>query len=209
MSIIGPLQWRYATKAFDTSKKVSAEKLDIIKQAFNLTATSYGLQPIKLVIVSSKALKQQLVPIGMNQKQIGQASHILVLCIQTNIDKAFVANYFQRVHHIRQTPKTILQPFQDFLIADFESKNQEAVEAWAVKQAYLAMGNLLTVCAVEGIDACPMEGFKPEEADALLDLQSQGLKSVLLLPIGYRADNDMFADFKKVRKPIAESIIEL
>ncbi len=209
MSIIEHLQWRYAAKSFDSNKCVPSEKLDVIKQAFNLTATSYGLQPIKLVIIKNDHLQQSLVPIAMNQKQIAQASHVLVLCIQTNIDEDFVLEYFQRVHHTRKTPETILKPFQDFLIADFEQKPQEMIEAWAVKQAYLAMGNLLTVCAVEGIDSCPMEGFDPKACDKLLDLDSQGLKSVLLLPIGYRADDDMFADFKKVRKSIEDSIIEL
>lgn len=209
MSIIEHLQWRYATKAFDTTKKVASEKLDVIKQAFNLTATSYGLQPIKMVIVKNESLQKNLVPLAMNQPQLEQASHVLVLCIQTNIDEDFVTEYFSRVHNIRETPKNILQPFKDFLIADFEQKPQEMIEAWAVKQAYLAMGNLLTVCALEGIDACPMEGFNPNACDDLLDLKNKGLKSVLLLPIGYRAEDDMFADFKKIRKPIAESIIEL
>ncbi|TYB76457.1 NAD(P)H-dependent oxidoreductase [Bizionia myxarmorum] len=209
MRIIEHLQWRYATKTFDTTKKVSPEKLDIVKHAFNLTATSYGLQPIKLVIVANQELKEQLVSVAFNQKQLEQASHVLVLCIQTGIDKAFVSEYFHRVHSIRETPKDILQPFQDFLISDFEKKPQEGREAWAINQAYLALGNLLTVCALEGIDSCPMEGFKPAACDDLLNLEEQGLKSVLLLPIGYRAEDDMFSEFKKVRKPIAESIIEL
>ncbi|EGV45007.1 NAD(P)H-dependent oxidoreductase [Bizionia argentinensis JUB59] len=209
MEIIEKLNWRYATKAFDLSKKVSSEKLEIIKQAFNLTATSYGLQPIKLVIVSNPLLKKELVSVAFNQKQLEQASHVLVLCIQTSIDEEFVLEYFNRVHNIRETPKTILKPFQDFLISDFENKLQEGREAWATNQAYLALGNLLTVCALEGIDSCPMEGFKPEVCDDLLDLREKNLKSVLLLPIGYRAEDDMFSDFKKVRKSITDSIIEM
>jgi len=209
MSIIEHLHWRYATKAFDINKKVTSEKLEVIKQAFNLTATSYGLQPIKLVIVNNNQLQKDLVSVGMNQKNLEQASHVLILCIQTEIDEDFVTEYFNRVHNIRETPKAILQPFQDFLISDFEKKPQEQIEAWATNQTYLAMGNLLTVCAMEGIDACPMEGFDPKACDDLLGLGKIGLKSVLLLPIGYRAENDMFADFKKVRKPIADSIIEL
>lgn len=209
MSVIDHLNWRYATKAFDINKKVAPEKLDVIKQAFNLTATSYGLQPIKLVIVSNKELQNQMVSAAMNQKQIEQASHVLVFCIQTHVDENFVTEYFNRVSLIRKTPKEVLKPFQDFLIDDFEKKSQEMIESWAVKQAYLAMGNLLTVCAIEGIDACPMEGFIPETCDNLLGLRDKGLKSVLLLPIGYRAEDDMFADFKKVRRHIADSIIEL
>jgi len=209
MNIIEHLQWRYATKAFDINKKVTPEKLGVIKDAFNLTATSYGLQPIKLIIVNNIELQKSMVPIAMNQQQIAEASHVLVFCIQTEIDQEFILEYFNRVHNIRETPKSILQPFQDFLIDDFEKKPQEQIEIWATKQAYLALGNLLTVCALEGIDACPMEGFLPNACDDLLGLHEKGLKSVLLLPIGYRSNDDVFADFKKVRKPIADSIIEL
>lgn len=209
MGIINKLQWRYATKAFETNKIVPIEKLEIIKHAFNLTATSYGLQPIKLIVLRDKEIQEQLLPYTMNQQQIVQASHVLIFCIQTNIDKEFVSNYFDRVHKIRNTSKDILKPFEAFLIDDFESKSQQDIENWAINQAYLALGNLMTVCAMEDIDSCPMEGFMPEKYDELLSLKKEGLKSVLLLPIGYRAENDMFSDFKKVRKHISDSIIEL
>lgn len=209
MNVIEQLQWRYATKAFNPNKLVSDKKLQTLKEAFNLTATSYGLQPIKLVVFSDKALQTQLIPDTMNQKQIAEASHVLVFCIETLIDKDYVVEYFERVHRIRNTPMSILQPFQDFLISDFKQKPQEIIEEWATNQAYLAMGNILTICAIEGIDACPMEGFNPEKYDAILGLKERNLKSILLLPIGYRADDDMFADFKKVRKQLKDSIISL
>jgi len=209
MEIINKLQWRYATKAFEPNKIVPTKKMDIIKQAFNLTATSFGLQPIKLIVIKDKELQEQLLPYSFNQKQIVQASHVLILCIQTNIDKEFVTNYFDRVHKIRNTPKDILKPFEEFLINDFENKSQQDIENWAINQAYLALGNLMTVCALEDIDSCPMEGFMPEKYDEFLGLKKQGLKSVLLLPIGYRDEKDMFSDFKKVRKHISDSIIEL
>jgi hypothetical protein len=209
MDIIHQLHWRYATKSFNPNIKVSKEKLKVLYQAFNLTATSYGLQPIKLVVLQNKEIQSDLVKHSMNQVQIAQASHILVFCIETNIDEEFVKEYFNRVHTIRNTSKSILKPFQDFLISNFESKPLKEIQEWATKQAYLAMGNILTVCALEGIDSCPMEGFNPEAYDEILNLKKQGLKSVLLLPIGYRAEDDMFADFKKVRKTITESVVEL
>ncbi len=209
MNVIKHLNWRYATKAFNPTKIVSDEKLTVLKEAFNLTATSYGLQPIKLVVFSDKKLQTELISATMNQKQIAEASHVLVFCIETTIDEEFVLEYFNRVHTIRDTPKSILKPFQDFLISDFEKKPQDYIEDWATNQAYLAMGNILTVCALEGIDSCPMEGFDPEKYDEVLGLKKRGLKSVLLLPIGYRADDDMFADFKKVRRSIKDSIITL
>ncbi|PWK19670.1 NAD(P)H-dependent oxidoreductase [Xanthomarina spongicola] len=209
MDIIHHLQWRYATKSFDSSKYIAEEKLNVLYQAFNLTATSYGLQPIKLVVIKNKELQSDLVKHSMNQVQIAQASHLLIFCIESNIDEEFVLEYFNRVHTIRNTSKTILKPFQDFLISDFESKPLKEIEDWATKQAYLAMGNILTVCALEGIDSCPMEGFDPEAYNEILNLNKLGLKSVLLLPIGYRATDDIFADFKKVRKTVTESVIEL
>ncbi|TYA55689.1 NAD(P)H-dependent oxidoreductase [Formosa maritima] len=209
MGIIQKLLWRYATKSFNSSMIISEDKLNVLYQAFNLTATSYGLQPIKLVVLKNKELQLDLVKHTMNQVQIAQASHILVFCIETSIDEEFVLEYFNRVHTIRNTSKTILKPFQDFLISDFESKPLKEIEDWATKQAYLAMGNILTVCALEGIDSCPMEGFDPEAYNEILNLNKHGLKSVLLLPIGYRAEDDIFADFKKVRKTVTESVIEL
>ena len=102
-----------------------------------------------------------------------------------------------------------MQPFKNFLIQDFEKRDQNEVEEWAIKQAYLTMGNLLTVCALEQIDACPMEGFSPEKYDEILELNERGLKSVLVMPIGYRAQDDMLENFKKVRKAINNSVIEL
>ncbi len=209
MNIIDKLQWRYATKSFDATKLISENKLNTIYQAFNLTATSYGLQPLKLVVISNKALQEELVAASMNQQQVAQASHVLVFCIETAVDKAYIENYFERVKSIRNTPDSVLAGFRDFLINDFEGKTEDAIALWATKQAYLTMGNLMTVCAVEGVDACPMEGFEPSKYDAILDLKTKGLQSVLVMPIGYRAEDDMFAGFKKVRKPLEESVIVL
>lgn len=209
MDIIEKLKWRYATKKFDSHKLVSLEKLNILKQAFNLTATSYGLQPIKLLIINNKNLQRKLVSHSMNQEQVIQASHIFVFCIESKIDANYINTYFERIKSIRQTPDEILNPFKDFLIEDFKDKSISDIKLWATKQAYLALGNLLTVCAIEGIDACPMEGFSSENYDKVLNLKEKNLQSVLVMPIGYRAEDDIFADFKKVRKDISESIFEL
>lgn len=207
--ILKDLSWRYATKKFDAEAILPEDQINIIKTAFNLTATSYGLQPIKLIIIQDKALQKELVPFSMNQQQIAQASHVLVFCIEQNISPHFISEYFKRVKEIRDTPDNILKPFEEYLQEDFKVKNQEEIEIWATKQAYLAMGNLLTVCAIERIDACPMEGFDPSAYNAHLNLNEKGLKSVLVMPIGYRAKDDMFADFKKVRKKEEEAVIEL
>ncbi len=209
MNIINKLKWRYATKKFDESVSVSPEKLEVLKEAFNLTATSYGLQPVKLLIIKDKALQANLVKHSMNQEQVAQASHVLVFCVETKIDSKYIESYFHRVKKARDTPDEILNPFKEFLIEDFKEKPKASIKNWAVKQAYLAMGNLLTVCAVEDIDACPMEGFSPESYDKLLGLDKKGLQSVLVMPIGYRAKDDILADLKKVRSEISESVFEL
>ncbi len=208
-TIIEHLKWRYATKKFDKRKKLSKEKLTILKEAFDLTATSYGLQPVKMVIVSNPVTIQQLVPMSFNQPQIGNASHILVLCTETIVDSAFIKNYFDLVEKTRNTPRDILSSFEDFLIEDFSKKSTKEIEAWAANQVYLIMGNLLTVCAVEKIDSCPIEGFVPEQYDEFLGITEKGLRSVLVLAVGYRAEDDMFSDFKKVRKGVDELVIDL
>ena len=208
MNIIEKLQWRYATKKFDDKVLIDSKKIDIIKEAFNLTATSYGMQPITLLVIQDKALQKELIKHSKNQEQVGQASHLLVFCI-SNITEGTITEYFDRVKIIRDTPEEILNPFKDYLIDSFSQKNPKEIKDYCIKQAYLAMGNLLTVCAIESIDACPMEGFEPSAYDEVLSLKEKGLHSVLVMPIGYRAKDDMFADLKKVRKKTSNSVIEI
>lgn len=209
MGNIKALEWRYATKKFDRDKILSEEKIDILKKAFNLTATSYGLQPLKLVLIHNKALQEKLTAYSYNQQQVSTASHVLVICIENEVNSAFIEKYFERVKHIRETPDEVLNPFKDFLVQDFSSKPEVEIAQWAINQAYLTLGTLMTVCAVEEIDACPMEGFEPEKYDAELNLAEKNLKSVLVLPVGYRAKDDVFSGFKKVRRDLDDVIIEL
>lgn len=208
MESINALKWRYAAKKFDPEKILSSEKIEILKRAFNLTATSYGLQPLKLLVVRNKPLQQRLMAASYNQKQVGTASHVLVICIEKNVGKEFIENYFKTVRDTRQTPDEVLHPFRESLIGDFEQKPVDEVKVWATHQAYLVLGTLLTVCAVEEIDSCPMEGFNPEEYGKILDLGNNNLEAVLALPVGYRASDDFFAELKKVRRPLDETIIE-
>ncbi len=209
MSNIKALNWRYATKKFDNTKMLPDEKIEILKHTFNLTATSYGLQPLKMVIIANKELQKELRTYSYNQQQVDTASHVLVICIEKEVDENFIKDYFKREKHIRETPEKITKPFEEFLVGDFKAKAKEEIEAWAINQAYLALGTLLTVCATEEIDACPMEGFEPEKYDIALNLDARNLKSVLVLPVGYRAEDDMFSKFKKVRRPLEEVIIEV
>ena len=209
MDIIKPLKWRYATKKFDPTKTIPAATIEVIKQGFNLTASSYGLQPVRLLIINNKKILKELVPISSNQQQVGQASHLFVFCIDINIDEAYIRSYFETIKSLRNTPDAVLSGFRESLISSFKSKSPDDIYNWGVKQAYLALGNMLTVCATQGIDSCPMEGFDPLAYDRYFNLNEKGMRSVLLMPIGYRAEDDIFADMKKVRKNLEDSIIEI
>ena len=209
MSSLNSLQWRYATKKFDASKQLSPEQIDILKQCFNLTATSYGLQPLQLVVIKHKELQEQLLPHSFQQQQIVTASHLLVICIEKNIDAEFINRYFKLTKNIRNTPEEILKPFREFLLKDFEAKPQQELEQWAINQAYLALGNLLTVCAEEKIDACPMEGYNGEEFDKILGLKEKGLTTAVIATVGYRSEEDATQNNKKVRKSTEDLFINI
>jgi nitroreductase / dihydropteridine reductase len=209
MDTIKQLEWRYATKKFDKTKKLSASKLNILKKAFNLTATSFGLQTISLLVVTDLDVRTLLVEHAYRQSQVSDASHLLVICIKETIDDKDVNDYFDNIRAIRDTSETILSPYRKNLIDTMQRMTQVEQQEWSIKQAYIALGNLMTVCAVEGIDSCPMEGFVASKYDEILNLKALGLKSVLLLPVGYRAEDDMFSGFLKVRKNIEDTVIEL
>ena len=209
MNSIDNLKWRYAVKKFDHHKILSDNQINILKQAFNLTATSYGLQPIKLVVVKNKDIQKELVLHSWNQQQVSQASHLLVICVDTKLDETDVEKYFERVKEIRNTPDEIINSFKEYLKTTISGKTTEDLLSWGKNQAYLALGNLLTVCANEKIDSCPMEGFIPEKYNEVLGLKEKNLSSVLVLPVGYRAEDDIMTHQKKVRKNICEIVIDI
>lgn len=209
MDIIKSLEWRYACKKFDSTKIVSGKQLDILKNAFNLTATSFGLQPVKLLIIKNKEIQESLVEHSFGQQQVANASHLLVICIQDYFTLDDIDNYFDLEKKIRGTSEEILKPYRDQLKNIFENKSTIEKQKSAINQAYIILGNLMTVCALEKIDACPMEGFNAQKFDEILELRKQNLKSVLLLPVGFRAMDDFMSTLKKVRKPINETVINL
>jgi len=149
------------------------------------------------------------VPHSYSQEQVAQASHVLVLCVENTVDEAYIRAHFENEKNIRGTADAVLDSFRSYLIESFSSKKAVEIKEWAVKQAYITLGNLLTVCATQQIDSCPMEGFLPEKYDELLNLKNKGLSSVLVLPIGHRAVDDMFSGLKKVRKPIETNVITM
>ena len=209
MDIINSLKWRYATKKFNPSKKLSNKQVEILKNAFNLTATSFGLQPVKMIVIENKELQEKFVELSYFQRQVADASHLLILCIDTNTTSEDINAYFDLEKETRNVSEASISKFREQLLQMYENKSIEEKQLSAIYQTYIILGNLMTVCAVEKIDACPLEGFIPEKVDKLLNLKEKNLKSVLMLPVGYRADDDIMSGMKKVRKPLNETIIEI
>ena len=209
MNTIESLKWRYAVKKFNNNKSLTENQINTLKEAFNLTATSYGLQPLKLVVLNNKMIQKELLAHSWNQSQVVDASHLLVICIPKQYSSEEVKKYFSLVQEIRNTPAEINQPFKEFLTAEIEKKTQEELFLWNKNQAYIALGNLLTICALEKIDSCPMEGFIPEKYNEVLKLNTHNLTATLVLPVGFRAEDDYMKDLKKVRKNIKDVVIEI
>jgi nitroreductase len=209
MKIINSLEWRYATKKFDPAKKLSNQQIDTLKNAFNLTPTSFGLQPLKLIVIENKELQEKFIELSYFQRQVADASHLLVICIENDTTTKDINAYFDLEKEIRNVDETVIANFRKQLIEMYANKTAEERKLSAVYQAYIALGNLMTVCAVENIDACPLEGFIPQKVDELLNLKSLNLSSVLLLPVGIRANDDIMSTLKKVRKPLNEMIINI
>ncbi len=208
MDIIESLEWRYACKKFDEKSKLTEDQVNRLKKAFNLTATSFGLQPVKMLIITDNETKGKIFKYSYFQKQVTTCSHLLVFCINTVMDDQTIDNYFELEKEIRGTSEEVISKFRNQLKQIYKGKSQNEIEQSAINQAYIILGNLMTVCAVEGIDSCPMEGFVPEKVDEILGLRDKNLKSVLMLPVGYRAEDDFMKSLKKVRKPMENLIFE-
>lgn len=203
------LQWRYATKKFDATKKIDEEVLNHLLEMANLTATSFGLQGYKMVVVASNELKQKLKPATFNQVNIQTCSHLLVLCLRTDVDETYIEEFIQYAEKTQGLQAGTLDSYQKACNGFIGAMNQQDKVQWLAKQTYIVLGNLLTACALAKVDSCALEGFIPAQVDEVLGLEKENLKSVLLLPIGYRAGDDTFAEMKKVRKPLEEMIIKL
>ncbi|MDP3314243.1 NAD(P)H-dependent oxidoreductase [Lutibacter sp.] len=209
MNVIESLNWRYATKKFDPLKKISSAKIELLKEAFNLTPTSFGLQPIKMIVVQNEELQEKFVAHSYFQRQVADASHVLILCIEKDTTSKDINAYFDLEKKVREIDEDVVATFRKQLIEMYENKSLQEKQQSAIFQTYIALGNLMTVCALEKIDACPIEGFIPSKIDELLQLNKINLQSVLMLPIGYRAEDDIMSTMKKVRKSIKETIIEI
>lgn|SRR5690554_4176620 len=208
MNLIETLNWRYATKKF-SSKKVPADQLDQIVEAINLSASAAGMQPYRLFVIENRELRKQLGE-GSFNPQISEASHLLVFAAFEQVTKGHIEDYIAYMAQVRSIPEESLLDFKEALFGNFLNKKEEENFAWAAKQAYIALGTAIIAAADLQIDASPMEGFDPEKFDTILGLKEKGLKSVVILAIGYRdEEQDIFAKFKKVRLPKEEFVTEI
>ena len=207
MDIVEALEWRYAVKKFDENEILTENSISRISKALSLTATSMGMQLLEFVIVKDEDVKNSLVEACYNQNQVSTCSHLIVLARKNAVDQGFIDAYIDRIAEVKQLEKSSpqLTNFSNMVGGTLRMEKEKQIR-WMENQVYIALGNLLTVCAAEKIDACPMEGFNPEKIDELLNLEAKGLKSVLLCTIGIRAKDDKYAKMPKVRRPIKDTI---
>ncbi len=199
MDYLQALQKRYSVKKFDPAKKVSPEVLRNILEAGKLSASSLGLQPYKIFVVESDEMLKNLVPSFHNPSQISTCSHLIVIVSKKNIEASYVDGYFKHISEIREIPVENLGMFRKSI--DTYTETNENVHLWAEKQTYIVLGNLMFAAALEQVDSCPMEGFKKENIEKTLNIDTEKESVAVTLALGYRSPDDEFQKMKKVRKP--------
>ncbi|UTW63926.1 NAD(P)H-dependent oxidoreductase [bacterium SCSIO 12741] len=204
MNLNESLKWRYATKKFDPNKKLSDEQVNELWEAIQLSASSYGLQPYKVLDIRDAELREKLKPMSWGQSQITDASHLFVFCANTDMTPDMVDEFVQRMADTRGVSLESISGYGDFVKKTIEPKSSEFLQAWNTRQVYIALGQLLVAAAAMGIDACPMEGFDASQYDEALGLKEQGLASVVVATVGFRSEEDQAQHLKKVRKPLAD-----
>ncbi len=193
-TFLNNLNWRFATKKFDPKKKISAKNLDQILKAIQLTPSSYGLQPYHIIVVTDQKLKDKIKKYSFLQSQVSDCSHLLIFCTRTDLKKR-INDYIDLVSDGNKLKKINLQGFKLMTMTQVGKLKTPEALTWSAKQTYLALGFAMAACAELKIDSCPMEGFMPKQVDKLLKLPTY-LKSVVLLPIGYRAQGPEHPKFR-------------
>ncbi|MCB2209013.1 MAG: NAD(P)H-dependent oxidoreductase [Bacteroidetes bacterium] len=207
MELLKNLRWRYATKRFDTSKKVSTNDLAKLKEAIQLSVSSYGLQLYKVLIIQDMELREELKPVSWNQNQITEASHLIVFCNYTDVNSFDIEEFIQTTSDIRGIDYEKLKGYGDFINSKLDEKSDDQKRNWLERQPYIALANLLMASAELKIDACPMEGFESEKYNEILGLNESGLNACVIAAIGYRSPEDQSHKFPKIRKP-ADKLFE-
>jgi len=205
--LLDALNWRYAVKVFDPNRKLSADTWAALEQALQLSPSSFGLQPYRFLVVEDRATREQLVPHAWGQRQVLDASHFIVFAARTSVTEAEIDALIRRIATARGTTPESLAAYRGMMTGSLLNEAFKPIAAhWAARQAYIALGNLMTAAALLGVDACPMEGFAPAEFDRILGLAEQGLTAVVGCALGYRSPADKYAAAPKVRVGLNELI---
>lgn len=210
MSVIELLQWRYATKKMDPARAVPEDKVTRILEATRLAATSSGLQPYEVIVITNAELRAKIKPVAFNQGQVTDCSHLLVFAAWDDYTPERIDLMFDLVNSERGGSNEGWENYRKMLLANYPPRGKEVNHAHAARQAYIGLGTAMLAAADEQVDATPMEGFDPRALDELLGLATRGLRSVALLPLGYReAASDWLVNLKKVRRPAAQFVTRI
>ncbi|MFZ6722638.1 NAD(P)H-dependent oxidoreductase [Undibacterium sp. Ji49W] len=205
--LLSKLEWRYATKKMEPTKAVPQEKVDRILEAVRLTASSSGLQPYEVIVVTNPTVREEIKPHAWNQAQVTDCSHLLVFAAWDNYTEERINYMFDLVNEERGFKNEGWENYRQMLLASYPKRDAETNYQHAARQAYIGLGSALIAAAYEEVDSTPMEGFDPAKVDEILKLREKGLRSVVILPLGYRAtEGDWLQNLKKVRRPRAEFI---
>lgn len=208
MNLIENLKWRYATKGYDSNKKVSESDLNLVKEAIRLTATSYGLQLFKVLDVRDEAVREKLKEASWGQTQITDSSHLLVFCNYADATGEHVDEYIKLKADAQGIDSSALNGYGDFMKSSIQKFSVEHRQIWNAKQTYIALGKAMAACAELKIDSTPMEGFDASAYNKILELEDKGLQASVVLAVGYRSDDDATQHAKKIRKSI-DNLFEL
>ena len=209
-ALIDALRWRYATKKMDPAKAVPQDKVDRIIEAARLAPTSSGLQPFEIIVVTSKAVREQIQPIAWNQAQITDGSHLLVFAAWDLYTAERINHMFDLTNAQRGGTNEGWENYRQMLLKTYPARDPQVNFEHAARQAYIGLGAALIAAAFEAVDSTPMEGFDPAKLDEILKLRERGLRSVAIVPLGYRADaGDWLVNLKKVRRPLEQFVSEV
>ena len=200
MSLLEKLAWRYATKKFDPSKKIPADKLAELLATTKLAPSSFGLQHYEIIVVEDPEVRAKLRAASYDQAQITDASQVIVFAAELVIDEDYVTNYVNETAETRHISAESLDGYKQYMLGAVNGRSEEQKLIWSQKQAYIALGILVAAASELEIDTCPMEGFDAKQFDEILGLKEKGLTASVIATIGYRADDDMYSKFAKVRK---------
>lgn len=199
-TITKQLNWRYACKKFDPTKKVREADWNVLAESLRLSASSYGLQPWKFIVVQNPEIRKQLLPLSWGQTPVTDASHFVVLTYKEKLNEKDIGAFIDQTAKVRGTDAASLAGYRDMMIGDLvKGPRAETINWWAQRQTYIAMGSFLTTAAMLEIDALPMEGLDPAGYDKVLGLEGSGYKTVAAIACGYRSADDKYQFAKKVR----------